>query len=118
MREPDPDRRTPPAQAGRFASLPLPALLRLGAEMIAQSPQLHRDAPERAQRLAALIVARTPSVNAAQFRAPHAGCRPDQVVTGLAEIALLVMAELYAAERGAELTPTLADSRVWRRLAA
>ena len=58
---------TPPVDAGRFASLPLAAVLKLGAEMFAQAP---------------------------------------------------LMAELYAQELRTQLTPVVADNRVWRRMAA
>ena len=114
----DLERLTPPVQAGRFSALPLPALMRLGAEMFAERPLLQRDDPARAERLGALIVGRAPGVNAALFTAPHANCRPDEVASSLAEVALEVMAELYAQALGPGLTPALADRRVWRRMAA
>ncbi len=109
---------TPQVDAGRFASLPLAAVLRLGAEMFAQAPLLPRSEPERAKRLAALIVTRANGANAALFETPNVGCPPDKVTTRIAEISLELMAELYAQELRTQLTPVLADNRVWRRMAA
>ena len=108
----------PPVDAGRFAALSLGAVLKLGAEMFAETPLLHRHEPDRAKRLAALIVTRANGANAALFEAPGPRCTADQVTTRVAEVSLDVMAELYAEDQRTRLTPVLADSRVWRRMAA
>lgn len=109
---------TPPTEAARFASLPLKAVVDLGAEMFAQAPLLHRTQPERAKRLAALIFVRSGQVNAALFEAPSAGCKPAMVYSRLADVSMEVMAELYAEQLRENLTPVLTDRRVWRRMAA
>jgi hypothetical protein len=108
----------PPLAAGRFRALSLPFVMTLGRELFAERPLVHRDEPERAKRLAALIVCKAPQVNAARFQAPRAGCRPDEVETQLAEVGLEVLASLQVRQDAAALTPVIADSEVWRRMAA
>ena len=60
----------PPIDPARFRALSLSFLLRLGAEMFAEEPLLHKTNPERAKRLATLIRSKSPQVNAALFVAP------------------------------------------------
>ena len=55
----------PPVSATRFEKLSLRFVGQLGAEMFAKDPLLHLTSPERASRLAALIVAKAPEINAA-----------------------------------------------------
>ena len=111
-------RLTPPLAAGRFRALTLPFVLKLGCELYAEQPLLHRDDPERAQRLAALIVCKAPKVNAALFEAPHAGCAPEKVTRRLAEVGVEVLAYLSGRQADALLTPYAVDCEVWRRMAA
>ncbi len=111
-------RLAPPLAAGRFRALTLPFVLRLGGELYAEQPLLHRDDPERAERLAALIVCKAPEVNAALFEAPYAGCSPEQVASRLAEVGVEVMAYLRGRQAAAALTPFAVDCEVWRRMAA
>jgi hypothetical protein len=108
----------PPMAAGRFRALSLPFVLKLGRELFAEHPLLHRHDPERAKRLAALIVCKSPEVNAALFIAPSAGCKPDLVSTRLAEVGFEVMAALAAKQADDALTPAMVDWEVWRRMAA
>jgi hypothetical protein len=70
---------TPPVAARRFARLTMPFVNQLAAEMFSEEPLLHRVAPDRARRLAALIIAKQPDINAALFIAPGRGCRIEQV---------------------------------------
>ncbi len=116
----DVDMRTlaPPLTAGRFRALTLGFVLRLGRELYAEQPLLHHDNPERAVRLAALIVCKAPQVNAALFGAPHVGCEPYQVGSRLAEIGIEVLAGLSSRQAASTLTPAAADREVWRRMAA
>ncbi len=111
-------RLAPPLAAGRFRALSLPFVLRLGRELYAERPLLHHDDPERACRLAALIMCKAPAVNAALFEVQRAGCRPDQVGARLAEVGVDVIAVLLAKQNAAALTPVVADTQVWRRMAA
>ena len=108
----------PPMTAGRFRALSLPFVLKLGRELYAERPLLHRDDPERAKRLAALIVCKAPQVNAALFEPPRPGCKPDEVGSRLAEVGLEVLAYLRARQEDDALTPFVADCEVWRRMAA
>ena len=114
----DPSDATPPLEAKRFRALTLSSVLRLGAEMFSQQPLLHREDVERANKLAMLIVAKHPDVNAALFVAPRRGCGPDQVVSRLAQVSVDIMGALQARFRQGELTPVAADREVWRRMAA
>ena len=108
----------PPLAAGRFRALSLAFVLKLGRELYAEQPLLHRADPERAKRLAALIVCKAPKVNAALFEVPHPGCAPDQVGARLAEVGIEVLAHLSGKQADATLTPWTVDCEVWRRMAA
>ncbi len=108
----------PPIAPQRFRALSLDFVLKLGAEMFAENPLLHRDEPERARRLALLIRAKQPEVNAALFVAPSAACEPSEVTHRLAEVSMEAMAALYTRDREGLLDPVSADREVWRRLAA
>jgi hypothetical protein len=104
---------------GRFDAISTSYAVKLGQELFSEHPMLHREAQERARRLAVLIQAKAPEVNAALFVAPAAGCRPDQVITRFASLSLEVMAALYSRDKAeGGLTPVQADNEVWRRLAA
>lgn len=103
----------------RFDAITAAYAVKLGQELFAEQPMLHREAPERARRLALLLSAKAPEVNAALFVAPSVGCRPDQVITRFASLSVEVMASLYARDqKSGGLTPVQADNEVWRRLAA
>lgn len=108
----------PPVTARRFAKLNLNFVSKLGAELFSEEPLLQRVSPERAMRLAALIVAKAPEVNAALFIAPSKGCPVDQVQARYASIGFEVMGVLYDRQRHGSLTTLEADRQVWRRLAA
>jgi hypothetical protein len=107
-----------PLSAGRFESLSLAFVIKLGQELYADAPLLHLDEPDRAERLALLIAMKAPEVNAALFVAPSQACRPDQVTSRLASLSLEVMAGLYMRHRDGGLNVLTADREVWRRMAA
>lgn len=109
---------TPPVAARRFAKLNLPFVSKLGGELFSEEPLLPHVAPERAMRLAMLIVAKTPQINAALFVAPARGCPPDQVQARYAQLSFEVMSLLYDRQQHGGLTTLEADRQVWRRLAA
>jgi hypothetical protein len=109
---------TPPVAARRFARLTMPFVNQLAAEMFSEEPLLHRVAPDRARRLAALIIAKQPDINAALFIAPGRGCRIEQVQSRFCAIGFEVMGLLYERQRQGALTTLEADRQVWRRLAA
>lgn len=108
----------PPVTARRFAKLTMPFVNELGAEMFSEEPLLHRVAQDRAKRLAALIVAKQPDINAALFIAPARGCPVNQVQSRYCSIGFEVMGLLYDRQQHGALTTLEADRQVWRRLAA
>jgi hypothetical protein len=108
----------PPVSATRFEKLSLRFVGQLGAEMFAKDPLLHLTSPERAARLAALIVAKAPEVNAALFVAMARDCPVDQVAVRYAQISFEVMGLLYSRQQDGMRNHLEADRQVWRRLAA
>ena len=109
---------TPPLDARSMLALTYPAIERMGREMFSQEPLLHRKDPERAIRLATLIAAKQPEVNAALFAAPSKGCSPELVQVRYASLSLETQGALLLEHRAGALTPLIADRQVWRRMAA
>jgi hypothetical protein len=108
----------PPVSAARFRALSLGFVSKLGSELFAEEPLLQRVRLERAKRLACLIAAKAPEVNAALFVAPARDCPPEQVQVRYAQIGFEVMGVLYGRQQSGALTTLEADRQVWRRLAA
>ena len=108
----------PPVTARRFARLSHQFVDQLGAELFSENPLLPHNDLERAERLAALIVAKTPEINAALFVAPAQGCPLDQVQSRYCQIGFEVMGLLYERQKNGGLSTVEADRQVWRRLAA
>ncbi|MDP1629900.1 MAG: hypothetical protein Q8L66_00595 [Caulobacter sp.] len=108
----------PPVAANRFAKLNLTFVSQLGAELFAEEPLLPHNRPERALRLASMIVTKAPEVNAALFIAPARNCPVEQVQARYAQISFDVMGLLYQRQQQGALTTLEADRQVWRRLAA
>lgn len=108
----------PPATVKRFQALSLDFVSKLGQELFSEAPLLQRVAPERARRLAALIAAKAPDINAALFVAPAHDCPIEQVAVRYVQISFDVMALLYERQQQGGLTTLEADRQVWRRLAA
>ena len=102
----------------RMTRLSFPAILRMGQELFAREPLLPRTNPERARRLAALISAKAPMINAALFVAPSLDCSPNEVTVRFVACQFEVMAELHTLQRDGDLDAVLADRMIWRRLAA
>ena len=102
----------------RMLRLSFPAILRLGQELFAREPLLPRTNPERARRLAALISAKAPMINAALFVAPALDCSPNEVTVRFVACQFEVMAELHTLQRDGDLDAVIADRKIWRRLAA
>lgn len=107
-----------PLEAQRFRSLSLAFVIELGQELFAEDPLLPHNQPEKAQRLALLLQAKQPDLNAALFVAPAAGCAPKEVSTRFCGLSFEVMAGLYARQEEGALNPVTADREVWRRMAA
>lgn len=108
----------PPLTSERFAKVSLNYVAKLGQELYAAEPLLHHKDVEKAQRLAALIIAKQPNVNAALFIAPSRGCLVDQVQVRYAQLSMEIMGALFSRQKAGILTNLEADRHVWRRLAA
>lgn len=104
----------PASQSRRFEALSATFVERLGRELYSEEPLLHRNAPERARRLATLIAARSPEINAALFEAPARGCAPDSVSVRLTTVDPRALAALADGKPD----PRTSDRAVWSRLAA
>ncbi len=108
-----------PNMAGRrFGALTLQAVKRLGQELYAETPLLHLMKPQRAMRLATLVIAKAPTINAALFTAPTFTCKPDDVTVQFASVDFAVMARLSSRQEEGLLDTVWTDNQVWRRLAA
>ena len=107
-----------PVEAQRFRSLSLAFVIELGQELFAEDPLLPHNNPEKAERLALLLAAKQPELNAALFVAPAIGCDPSEVTTRFCSLSFDVMAALYARQNDGGLNPVTADREVWRRMAA
>ena len=112
------DRISLPIDPVRFRALSMDFVLKLGAETYAERPLLHKTDPAIAQRLASLIMAKAPEANAALFVVPSVNCQPEQVITRVATLSIDVMADLYKRQNQNALNTVVADSIVWRRMAA
>lgn len=113
-----PQTLTPPMPAKKFGALGLTHVMRLGRELFSQEPRLPAHAAERASKLAMLLVAKAPQVNAALFVAPAKDCDPEAVSVRLASVDLGVLAVLKERQDAGALTAALADQQVWGRRAA
>ncbi|WP_304169989.1 hypothetical protein, partial [Phenylobacterium aquaticum] len=108
----------PKAMSRRFDALSFNAVTRLGQELYAEEPLLHLTRPDRAKRLAALILAKAPAINAAQFIATRFGGASQDVLVSYRQVDGVVMAQLSLRQDEGELDTLHTDSKVWRRLAA
>ncbi|MFO1013638.1 MAG: hypothetical protein U1E50_07735 [Caulobacteraceae bacterium] len=108
----------PPLAAEQFRALSFNFVDRLGRELFAEQALMQYSMPRRASRLAALIMAKEPMVNAALFVAPTFQCPPDQVQSRYAQVSFEIMGNLWERQRSGKLTNIIADRQVWRRLAA
>lgn len=107
-----------PGDARRFEKLGFDYVLELGCELFAEDPELHRNDPARARRLAWLLHDREPGLNAAMFAAPARDCPPELVEPRFCSLPDAVLADLGGKARKGRLTPVAADRAVWNRLAA
>jgi len=104
----------PPIDADRFRRLSFDFVCELGRELFAEQPLLLEIAPDRAERLAALIAAKAPEINAARFVARGFGCPPARVSHQFAAISFENMVWLYQRQQDGLPTKPIADSQVWR----
>lgn len=108
----------PPLRAHQFHSLSFSFIDRLGCELFAAQPLLHRESLRRAEKLASLIATREPAINAALFVSPGVGCPPDQVQSRYVSLGFEVLTWLLDRQEEGALNHLVADSQVWKRLAA
>ncbi len=106
------------ADMRRFERLGLDYVVELGCELFSEDPMLHRNDAERARRLAWLISARSPEVNAALFAAPEAGCPTELVEPRFCALPEAVMSQLQRRGERGRLDAVAADQAVWNRMAA
>ncbi|MGH6986348.1 MAG: hypothetical protein ACRED9_05850 [Caulobacteraceae bacterium] len=106
------------AAAHRYRRLDLEFVGRLGAELYAEDPRLETREPERAARLAVMIAAVEPRINAAQFLAPCPGCSLSEVASRFEAVPQALLNEILGGRKSGELEAWAADRKVWRRLAA
>jgi hypothetical protein len=104
--------------ADRYRRLSLDFVASLGAELYAAEPRLQVTDPDRARRLATMIAAVAPDVNAAIFVAPAPGCAPDAVHASFDTVPPAVMADFVARQEAGALNTLVVDNQIWRRLAA
>lgn len=107
-----------PIIARRFGQVGFDYVQQLARELFAEHPMLQHSHPERAMKLAALVRAKEPSINAALFVAPSIGCKLNQVGMRFATIDVTAMATLQKAQNSGQLDAVFADREVWRQLAA
>ncbi len=108
----------PPLAATRFRAMGFPFVCELGQELFAEDALLPRNDLERASRLACLILAKAPQINAALFVAPAANCPPSAVDYRFATLDVALLASLAGRQESGHLTPYMADRQVWKRMAA
>lgn len=111
-------KHAPKLSGRRFKALNFNSVSRLGQELYADAPLLHATHPERARRLASLIIAKAPAINAALFISPYRGCAPEEVTMQYCHVDFELMARLVTRQRSGELDTLYTDREVWRRLAA
>ena len=107
-----------PAEPINLRALRLEFIMNLARERFSENPALHKEEPQIALRIASLLVAKAPEVNAALFIPPRRGCPSDIVLSRVASLSFEVMADLARRQSLGALTPVVVDALVWRRLAA
>ena len=109
---------SPQTVGKRFSAVNFDFIQTLAREMFAEQPQLQRVQPLQAAKICALILAKSPTINAALFVAPSQGCNPAQVGVRYASLDLAMMGTLQGYYAADKLTAEVADREVWARLAA
>jgi hypothetical protein len=92
-----------------------PQVLILGQELYASEPQLHVRQPAQARKLAALVMAKQPEVNALLFVAPHQDCNPRDVAVRYCNVAFDMLAQLLSLQ-DSQRSAGWANKEVWNKL--
>ena len=109
---------TAPAIAQAVRSMSLAQVTALGQEMFAEAPRLQHHANGGGVRLASLITAKKPEINAALFSAPAVGCAPGAVTVRFVTLGLETIHDFKAYQDKGQLSKVLVDYHVWGRLRA
>jgi hypothetical protein len=107
-----------PLEVVRFRELSLSFVVQLGQELYAEYPRLQHTDPEKAKRLAMLLISKAPDINAALFVAPAQSCPSKDVASRFCSVSVEVMALLQSRQNEGALDAVSADREIWRRLAA
>lgn len=92
-----------------------PQVLVLGQELYAEDPQLHLRQPLQARKLAALVMAKQPEVNAVLFLPPHQGCNPVDVTVRYCAVGFDLLAQLLKVQE-TQKNGSWANREVWNKL--
>ena len=92
-----------------------PQVLVLGQELYAQDPQLHLRQPVQARKLAALVMAKQPTVNGVLFVPPHQGCNPKDVGVRYCSVGYDMLAQLLKLQE-VHKSGAWANKEVWNKL--
>ncbi len=90
----------------------------LGREMFSQSPRLQHVSQSAPMRLASLITAKKPEINAALFSAPVAGCPVEMVNFRFATLGVELITDFKGYQDRHALSKLIADRHVWGKLNA
>lgn len=93
-------------------------VIALGQEMFAGSPRLQHISESGPKRLATLIAAKKPEINAALFSAPALGCAPQAVTVRFATLSIEMIHEMKGLHDQGRLSKVLVDYHVWGKLRA
>ncbi len=104
--------------ASSLGTMSFAQITALGQEMFAGSPRLQHISESSPSRLATLISAKKPEINAALFSAPAAGCPPASVTVRFASLSLALMLDLNTFQERGLLNKVLVDFHVWGKLQA
>jgi hypothetical protein len=105
-----------PQEEVKLRGLSYADVLAEGARMFREKPTFHRTDADAAKRLAALIVAKAPTANAALFDTKPIGGGGATTAPYVVSLSIEVLAGLYAEFKEDRLTRELVDRRVWSRL--
>ncbi|HEY2658469.1 MAG TPA: hypothetical protein VGI79_02025 [Caulobacteraceae bacterium] len=101
-----------------LGSMTFAQITALGCEIFSQSPRLQDISESAPTRLATLIAAKNPDINAALFSAPVANCPPAAVTVRFASLSLDMIHELKSLHDNGRLNKVLVDFHVWGKLRA
>ena len=114
----NPEDLATPEIAQALRTMSFSQIAALGREMFAESPRLQHVSQSPPTKLALLIAARQPEINAALFAAPAAGCPPVAVTFRFATLGIELIHDLKGFQDRDGLSKALCDFHVWGKLRA